>query len=102
MTWGAISTEVFIFAVAIAAIGAYGVASTRNLLRMLLSIEVLFNAILLIVVAILASHPILGAAFTIILISVVSAEVIVVIAVIIAFYRVSKTFDSSRLEEGGV
>jgi NAD(P)H-quinone oxidoreductase subunit 4L len=102
MTWSAVSTEVFIIASIIAAIGAYGITASRNLLRILLSIEVLFNAVLLMVVAVLASNPVLGAAFSIILISVVSAEVVVVVAVIIAFYRTSKSFDSSSLEEGGV
>jgi len=102
MTWSAVSAEVFMIASVIAAIGAYGVTASRNLLRILLSIEVLFNAILLMIVAVLASNPVLGAAFTVILISVVSAEVVVVVAVIVAFYRASKTFDSSSLDEGGV
>ncbi len=102
MAMGAVSAEVFVFAAAITAIGAYGVTASRNLLRLLLSIEVIFNGILLMVVAALASNPSLGAAFSIVLISVVSAEVIVVVAVLIAFYRLSKTFDSKSLEEGGV
>ncbi|MEB3816479.1 MAG: NADH-quinone oxidoreductase subunit K [Desulfurococcales archaeon] len=102
MTWEAVSAEVFMFAVALAAIGAYGVSVTRNLLRILLSIEVIFNSILLMVVAMLSAYPALGSAFSIVLISIVSAEVIVVVAVLVAYYRLSRSFETTELEEGGV
>ncbi|MEB3851730.1 MAG: NADH-quinone oxidoreductase subunit K [Desulfurococcales archaeon] len=98
----ALSAEVFVIGLTLAAIGAYGVASTRNLLRILLSIEVIFNSVLLLFVAALSALPALSAAFSIFLVSVVSAEVIVVVAVLVAYYRVARSFDSTSLEEGGV
>jgi NAD(P)H-quinone oxidoreductase subunit 4L len=98
----AVSAEIFVLALTVAAIGAYGVASTRNLLRILLSIEVMFNSVLLMVVAALSAIPELSSAFSILLVSVVSAEVIVVVAVLVSYYRASRTFDSTPLEEGGV
>ncbi len=98
----ALSAEIFTLGLTIAAIGAYGVSATRNLLRVLLSVEVIFNSILLMVVAALSAIPELSSAFSILLVSVVSAEVIVVVAVLVSYYRVSRTFDSTSLEEGGV
>ena len=85
-----------------AGIAVYGMSSSRNLLRQLLSIEVLFNAILLAII-VLASLPAgVLTGFTIILISIVSGEVIVLVAVIVAYYRVAKSLESASIEEEGV
>ena len=86
----------------IAGLAAYGMASSRSFIRQMLSIEVLFNAILLAIVIIASVSPVLTTAFGVILVSVVSGEVIVLVSIIVAFYRVAKSLDSSSLEEDGV
>jgi len=89
-------------AAAMAGLGVYGLASSRNLLRQLLSIEVLFNAILLVLLVLMAFEAVLATSLAVILVSVVAGEVIVVVAVIVAYYRVARSLDSSSLEEEGV
>ncbi len=86
----------------VSAIGVYGIATSRNLLRTLLSIEVLFNGILLAIVTFLSQIAVLDTLASVVIVSVVSGEVIVMVAVIVSFYRVAKTLDSSSLEEEGV
>ncbi|MCE4599907.1 MAG: NADH-quinone oxidoreductase subunit K [Desulfurococcales archaeon] len=92
----------FIAAIAMAVIGVYGFASSRSLVRQLLSIEVLFNAVLIMVVILMSFSPLNATLLAIALISIVSGEVIVVVAVIAAVYRFSRTFESSIMEEEGV
>lgn len=84
------------------AIGVYGLTSTNNLIRQLLSIEVVFNGIILLIVAMATANPTMVTLLLIILISVVSGEVIVVMALIISMYRVSRTLTSDALAEEGV
>ncbi|MCE4610190.1 MAG: NADH-quinone oxidoreductase subunit K [Desulfurococcales archaeon] len=85
-----------------AAIAAYGMTYSKSFIRQLLSIEILFNAVLLAIIVLSALSPASLTAFSIILISVVAGEVIVIVAVIAAYYRVAKALDSSALEEEGV
>jgi len=89
-------------AAAMAGLGVYGLASSRNLLRQLLSIEVIFNAILLLVLVLMAFDAVLATSLAVILVSVVAGEVIVVVAVIIAYYRAARSLDTTSLEEEGV
>jgi NADH-quinone oxidoreductase subunit K len=84
------------------AIGVYGLTSTNNLIRQLLSIEVVFNGIVLLIVAMATANPTMITLLLVILISVVSGEVIVVMALIISMYRVSRTLTSDALAEEGV
>ncbi len=86
----------------VAAIGTYGIATSRNLVRTLLSIEVLFNGIFLAIVTFLSQIAVLDTLAGIVIVSVVSGEVIVIVAVIVSFYRAAKTLDSSSMEEEGV
>jgi NADH:ubiquinone oxidoreductase subunit K len=85
-------------------IGAYGFTATRNLIRMLLSLEIVFNGVFLVILALITSAPSYATALGIILISVVSAEVAVVVAIIAAYYRKTGVLDSDSAEnvEGGV
>jgi len=98
----AVANVSLIGAAVLAGIGVYGLASSRNLLRQLLSIEIIFNAILIFLLVLLSFDPTRAAAFTILLISIVSGEVIVLVAVMASFYRVAKSLDSESLEEEGV
>jgi len=83
-------------------IAAYGMTYSRNFIRQMLSIEVLFNAVLLFIIVMSSLKPALLTAVGIIVISVVSGEVIVLVSVIAAYYRVAKSLESSSLEEEGV
>ncbi len=86
----------------LAGVAVYGMTSSRNLIRQLLSIEVLFNAILVFVIVLASVNPVSTTALAVLLVSVVSGEVIVLVSVIAAYYRVAKSLDSSDLEEEGV
>jgi len=83
-------------------IGAYGLTASSSLLRQLLSVEVMFNGLLLLVIPILAGSSYLATYFGIIAISVVSVEVIVVVSILIAFLRQYRSLSSSDLEESEV
>jgi len=98
----AVANIAVIVAAVLAGLAAYGMSSSRNLLRQLLAIEVLFNAFILFIVVLASFSPTILTAFSILLISIVSGEVIVLVAVVAAFYRVAKSLDSTDLEEDGV
>ncbi|MFP3241731.1 NADH-quinone oxidoreductase subunit K [Caldisphaera sp.] len=93
---------VMIVSAIIIGIGAYGVTSSRSLFRQLLSIEVIFNGLLVLVLSLLSFNAVMATYFGIVIISVVSAEVIVVVSILVAYMRQSKSVSSEDLEEGGV
>jgi NADH:ubiquinone oxidoreductase subunit K len=88
--------------VALVAIGVYGLTSSNNLVRQLLSIEVLFNGVVLLVAAIASANPGMLTLLLVVLVSVVSGEVIIVMALVISMYRASRTLSSDVSEERGV
>lgn len=102
------SHEALLGALALAAsisligIGSYGLAASRSLVRQLLSIEVIFNSILLLAVVILSSAPAVGVLVLIVIITVVTGEIVVVVAILMALYRGAGGLDSRVLEEEGV
>ncbi|WP_460124543.1 NADH-quinone oxidoreductase subunit NuoK [Stetteria hydrogenophila] len=98
----ALGETAIVTSLALIAIGLYGVASTRNLLRMLLSLEVVFNGILLGIVAFTSFNPVVDTLVAVLLVSVVTVEVVVAVAILIGFYRHARTLESEGLEEGGV
>jgi NADH-quinone oxidoreductase subunit K len=87
--------------VALVAIGVYGLTSSNNLVRQLLSIEVLLNGVVLLVAAIASANPGMLTLLLVVLVSVVSGEVIIVMALVISMYRASRTLSSDVLEERG-
>jgi len=89
-------------AAVLASVGAYGIASSRNLVRQMLALEVIFNAILVVLVVSLSSAPDVAVMLSILVITVVSGELIVVVAVMASLYRSTRSFDSSSIEEEGV
>lgn len=93
---------VMLAAAIIIGIGGYGVTSSRSLFRQLLSIEVIFNGLLVLVLSLISFDAVMATYFGIIAISVVSAEVIVVVSILVAYMRHSKSLSSEDLEEGGV
>lgn len=84
------------------AAGGYGMAVSRNLIRQLISAEVLFNGILLAVLVILSGNGLLANVVALILITVVTGEIVVAMAIVAALYRRVRSFESDVLEEEGV
>ncbi len=84
------------------AIGVYGLTSSNNLVRQLLSVEVAFNGVLLLIAVIATANPAMTTLLMIVLISMVSGEVIVVMALVMSMYRYSRTLTSDVLAEEGV
>ncbi len=84
--------------------GVYGFTATRNLVRMLLSLEITFNGVFLVLMTLITAVPLYATLLGVILIGVVSAEVAVVVAIIAAYYRRTGVLDSESSEnvEGGV
>jgi len=64
----------FITSALVIAIGSYGLASSNNLLRQLLSVEVIFNGLLLLVLPILIGDPYMATYFGIVVVSIVGCH----------------------------
>ena len=82
------------------AIGAFGVIARRNLLIVLMSLELMFNAVNIALVAfsrLRADHA--GHVFVLIVMAVAAAEVAVGLAIVIAVFRNRRTVDSGDLTD---
>jgi NADH-quinone oxidoreductase subunit K len=77
-------------------IGSVGFLLRRNLLVLLMSIELMLNAVNLTLVAYNRVHPQdhTGQIFTFFVIAIAAAEAAVGLAIVLAFYRVRKTVRS--------
>ena len=87
---------------AVIAVGVYGLTSSSNLIRQLLSVEVIFNGVLLLLILIASTNPNMLTLLMVVLVAVVSGEVIVVIALVISMYRATRELTSEALREEGV
>ncbi|WP_437683649.1 NADH-quinone oxidoreductase subunit NuoK [Sorangium sp. So ce131] len=77
-------------------IGSMGFLLRRNLLVLLMSIELMLNAVNLTLVAYNRMHPQdhAGQIFTFFVIAIAAAEAAVGLAIVLAFYRIRKTMRS--------
>jgi NADH-quinone oxidoreductase subunit K len=77
-------------------IGSIGFLLRRNLLVLLMSIELMLNAVNLTLVAYNRVHPQnhAGQIFTFFVIAIAAAEAAVGLAIVLAFYRIRKTMRS--------
>ncbi|AGP32514.1 MULTISPECIES: NADH-quinone oxidoreductase subunit NuoK [Sorangium] len=77
-------------------IGSVGFLLRRNLLVLLMSIELMLNAVNLTLVAYNRVHPQdhAGQIFTFFVIAIAAAEAAVGLAIVLAFYRIRKTMRS--------
>lgn len=97
-------------------IGMFGVLSMRNLIAIVMGLEVMFNAVLLAAAAVAkyvtplplrnphASPEGVGAVFTgqvfgVFIITVAAAEAALALALVLAVYRQQKTVEITRLDE---
>ena len=83
-------------AAALFIIGSVGFLLRRNLLVLLMSIELMLNAVNLTLVAYNRVHPHdhAGQIFTFFVIAIAAAEAAVGLAIVLAFYRIRKTMRS--------
>lgn len=92
--------HVVLLAVALFAVGLVGVTSRRNVLLMLLSVEIMLNAANLALVAFSRLHASLdGQVFVFFTMTVAAAEVAVGLAIIIALFRLRQTVDVGETTE---
>ena len=83
-------------------IGVYGFFTRRNLITMLMSIELILNSVNLNFIAFnkyLWPAKLDGVFFTIFIIAIAAAEAAVAIAIIINLYRSHKSIDVEKAEE---
>jgi len=82
------------------AIGIFGILSRRNIVGVLMSIELLFNAVGINFVAFnryLYPDALWGQGFTLFVIALAAAEAVVGLALVLAIYRNSKTILLERM-----
>lgn len=96
MTW------YLLLSAAIFAIGAYGVLARRNLLIMLMSLELMLNGVNITLVAFARLHVATspdphGQVFVLMVMAVAAAEVAVGLAIVISLFRTRSTIDSNDL-----
>ena len=88
-----------LLAAALFCIGVYGLVTSRNAVRVLMSIELLLNAVNLNLMAFsnfLDPSDIKGQVFTIFVITVAAAEAAVGLAIVLAIYRNRDTIDMEQ------
>jgi len=82
------------------AIGLYGVLAKRNMIAILLCIEIMLNAVNIAMVAFsryIVPVELTGQVFVIFIMAVAAAEAAVALAIIIALYRRRGTVDSTEI-----
>ncbi|XFA72141.1 NADH-quinone oxidoreductase subunit NuoK [Thermosynechococcaceae cyanobacterium Okahandja] len=92
-------TYVLILAALLFCIGIYGLVTSRNAVRVLMSIELLLNAVNLNLIGFsnyLDGQQIKGQVFTVFVITVAAAEAAVGLAIILAIYRNRETVDMEK------
>ena len=80
-------------------LGVYGVISRRNGVAILMSIELILNAVNINLVAFGAMHGISGQVFALFVIAVAAAEVGVGLAIVLLIYRNRQSIDLDQLDE---
>jgi NADH-quinone oxidoreductase subunit K len=90
-----------VLAAVVFAIGVYGLLGKRNMLRMLLSAEVMFNSVLLFLLTISAitAAPFTGGIIALLAIGIAAAEVGVIVSLAILMFRIKESIDVYELSE---
>jgi|UniRef100_A0A7C3Z3T7 NADH:ubiquinone oxidoreductase subunit K len=89
-------------AVILFAIGLYGVLSRRNLIAVLISVELMLNAASINFMAFnrfLAPHPAVGQVITLFIMAVAAAEAAIALSIIMAVYRKLKSINVEQATE---
>lgn len=92
--------EIVVFSAMLFATGVYAVLTTRNAVRMLMGIELIFNAANVNFVAYASTTGLAeGLALAIISISIAAAEAAIGIAIVLLLDKLYKTIDVDRIRE---
>jgi len=94
-------TDFFIISTLMFFIGVYGFITRKNLITILIAIELILNAVVINFVIInkyLYPEGIHGQIFSIFIIAVAAAEVAIAIAIVIDFYRNNRTVDADKAD----
>jgi NADH:ubiquinone oxidoreductase subunit K len=84
------------------AIGLYGVLARRNLIAVLISVELMLNAASINFMAFnrfLAPHPAVGQVITLFIMAVAAAEAAIALSIIMAVYRKVKSINAEEAAE---
>jgi NADH-quinone oxidoreductase subunit K len=95
-------THILIVSTALFFIGMYGLLTRRNLITMLMSVELILNAVNINFIAFnryLYPDKLDGVFFTLFIVAIAAAEAAVAIAIIINLYRNFKSIDVEAADE---
>lgn len=90
-----------LFASALFCVGAYGVLARRNLLIVLMSLELMLNGVNVALVAAglrFGAQAPVGQVFVLLVMAVAAAEVAVGLAIVISLFRTRQTVDMQQLQ----
>ncbi len=87
-------------ALAVMLLGLYGMSTTRDLVRMVIMMEVLTVGAFLAVLPSATAIPSLGITLALILIGGVAAETVLLVALIYRYYRYTGTTDTMTMDRG--
>jgi NAD(P)H-quinone oxidoreductase subunit 4L len=91
--------QFLLLAAVLFSIGVYGVISRRNGVAVLMSIELILNAVNINLIAFAAmNNSIAGQVFSLFVIAVAAAEVGVGLAIVLVIYRSRRTIDLDELD----
>ncbi len=91
-----------LFALALFCTGLYGVLARRNLIAILIGVELMLNAVsinFLAFNAFVSSDPVVGQIVVLFIIGLAAAEVAIALSIILAVYREHANIDIADLEE---
>ena len=97
--WEVGTNHYLLLSLALFAIGLVGVASRRNLITVLMSIELILNAVNINLVAFGANSGIAGQVFALFVIAVAAAEVGVGLAIVLLIYRNLRSPDLDHVDQ---
>jgi NADH-quinone oxidoreductase subunit K len=96
---GEISTiHYLVVAAALFIIGTIGVLTRRNVVIILMSIELILNSVALNLVAFSRMYKLDGQAFAIFIIAAAAAEAAVALGILIAFFRNKETINADEID----
>jgi len=94
-------TACLVLAALVFACGVFGMLRNRHIINILISIELMLNAVMINFIAFAhfrAADPTAGSIFTIFIIALTSAEMAVALAVVISLYRQRHPLDVERMK----
>ncbi len=90
-------SEALFFSAVLFTIGALGVLTRRNALLVMMSVELMLNAVNLSLVAFSAMHGLGGQVFVVLVMTVAAAEAVVGLAIVIAVFRHFRSADIQNI-----